>query len=378
VNPLRKPRLELLFAALAFALAAGTTAGCDPNALAPLLAPTGGINVEPPGPCTSEFSTIQMVGDFTTPPFDIPAGPHLTEADSGCVWTLNVALPAGAVLFKFVTDGDFDATQDYGGDEAATLAVPGGPHPTMLVTGTGTAIKINVTTAGDYLITLNERTLTWSAVSSAPPAPGGIAGTVSFQNLASAPFPQAGVEVFSGATPVASTTTDPTTRAFSFAGLDAGTYRVVVGASGFTPAELPSVTVSGGTTDVGVVTLNEGPSRFTTIDLVGGFNLFTPGVDPMVESPTAVWTKDRFLNPGVYNMKFLTDGQFDTPPDYGGDESVTIDVPGGGATRLVSGPGTAITISVANPGTYRFVLEERLQRWSATLVTPVPTKAEGR
>lgn len=379
MNPFRKPRLELLSAAaLALALAAGVTTGCDPNAFAPLLLPTGGIDVDPPGRCTSDFSTIQMVGDFTTPPFDIPVGPHLTEADSGCVWTLNVALLAGTVLFKFVTDGDFDATRDYGGDEAVTLAVPGGPHPTMLVTGTGTAIKINVATAGDYRITLNERTLTWSAVEGAPPGPGGIAGTVSFQNLVNAPFPQARVEVFSGATSVANTTTDPTTRAFSFSGLDAGTYRVVVTSSGFTQAELPSVTVAGATTDVGAIALAEGPSAFTTIDVVGGFNLFTPGVDPMVEAPPTVWTRDIALNAGVYNMKFLTDGQFDSPPDYGGDEGVPVDVPGGGPVRPVSGPGTAITISVANPGTYRFVLEERLQRWSATLVTPAPTKAGGR
>lgn len=381
MTPFRRLRasrsLELVLrGALTLAILAGITTGCDPNALSPLLVPTGGDR--PPGACVSQFSTIRMVGDFTSPAFTIPISPQMTEDATGCVWTVTVSLNAGTVLFKFVTDDDFDTTQDYGGSEAVTLDVPGGPHPTQLVSGTGTAIKVNVAATGDYTFTLNEKTLAWTAVASAPPGPGGISGTVSFQNLVSAPFPEARVEVFSGATPVANTTTDPTTRAFSFSGLDAGTYRVVVTSSGFTPAELPSVAVSGATTDVGAIALAEGPSAFATIDIVGGFNLFTPGVDPMVESPATVWTDDVTLSPGVYIMKFLTDGQFDTPPDYGGDESVTIDVPGGGPVRPVSGPGTGITISVANPGTYRFVLEERLQRWSATLVTPAPTKAEGR
>jgi hypothetical protein len=302
----------------------------------------------------------------------------MLQDPTGCIWTVSVSLNAGQVLFKFVTNDDFDTTQDYGGSETVTLSVPGGPHPTQLVSGTGTAIKVNVATAGDYTITLNERTLTWTAVPGEPPAGGGVAGTVSFANLVAAPFPLARVTVYEGATPVDSVTTDPTTRAFEITGLDPGTYRVVASASCFAQVELPSVTVSNGTTNVGNLAMAEGASSFTTIDLVGGFNLFTPGVDPMVQTPTCVWTRDRVLAPGVFNFKFLTDGVFDTPPDYGGDEGVAIDVPGGGAVRPVSGPGTAITISVANAGTYRFVLDERVQRWTAELLPPAPARVEGR
>ncbi len=381
MTPIRASRfprsLELAFAAaFALALAGGVTTGCDPNAFAPLLVPTGGGG--PAGACTSDFDNIRMVGDFTTPSFSIPDSPQMTEDAGGCIWSVTVRLNAGTVLFKFVTNDDFDTTQDYGGSETVTLGVPGGPHSTLLVSGTGTAIKVNVATTGDYLITLNEKSLTWTAEAGAPPPTGAIAGTVSFANLASAPFPAARVEVFSGATAVANTTTDPTTRAFSLSGLDAGTYRLVVSASCFTTVELPAVTVAAGTNDVGEIALAEGASAFSTIDLVGGFNLFTPGVDPMIQSPPCVWTRDRFLNPGVFNMKFLTDGQFDTPPDYGGDETVTIDVPGGGTVRPVSGPGTAIKISVANAGTYRFVLDERVQQWTATLIGPAPSGGEGR
>ena len=326
-------------------------------------------------PGSSAFNSIQMAGDFTTPPFNLPASPAMTPVD-GCTWSVTVSLPAGQVLFKFVADGNFDTA--YGGDEAVALDVPGGPYPTELVSGVGTAIKVNVATAGNYTFTLNENTLEWTAESAGSGPTGGIAGTVSFENIATAPFPVARVEVFSGATSVATTTTDPTTRAFSVTGLASGTYSVIATASGFNGEELPAVNVTGATVDVGELALTEGPSAHATIDVVGGFNLFTPGVNPMVESPTAVWTEDVVLNAGVFNLKFLTDGQFDQPTDYGGDESVTIDVPGGGITRPVSGAGTAIRISVANPGTYRFVLDERRQQWSATLVTPAPTRAEAR
>ncbi len=320
----------------------------------------------------SAFSTIQMVGDFTTPPFNIPVSPQMTPVPGSCAWTVTVTLPAGTVFFKFVTNGNFDTPPDYGGDETVTLVVPGGPHPTRLVTGTGTAIKINVAEAGSYTFTLNEQSLTWSAVAAGPPPGGGIAGSVAFAGLSSAPYPTARVEAFSGTTSAGSTTTDPTTRAFSLDGLAAGTYRLVASASCFAQVELGSVVVSSGTVDVGELALASAPSAFTTIDLVGGFNLFTPGADPMVQGPTCLWTRDRFVAAGVWSVKFLTDGVYDTPPDYGWDDTVTFDVPGSGSVRPVSGPGTNIRISVANSGTYRFILDEQLQRWEIQLVTPAP------
>lgn len=381
MNPFRRPRfrrtLPALFAfALGLALVGSLGAGCDPNAVTPLLVATGGG--DDGGNCTSTFNTIQMVGDFTSPAFSIPASPQMVEDASGCIWRVSVNLTAGTVLFKFVTDGAFDSPQDYGGSETVTLTVPGGPHDTQLVSGTGTAIKVTVATTGAYTITLNERTLTWSATPGAPPPGGGIAGTASFANLVSAPFPLARVTAFNGLTEVGSATTDPATRAFSIGGLAAGTYRLVATASCFTTVELPSVTVSSGATNVGNLALSEGASAFTTIDLVGGFNLFSPGVDPMVQSAPCVWTRDRSLAGAVFVMKFLTDGSFDTPLDYGGDELTTTDVPGSGTVRPVSGPGTGIRISVANAGTYRFILDERLQRWEIQAVPPAPSGEDRR
>jgi hypothetical protein len=290
-----------------------------------------------------------------------------------CVWRVTLQLNAGPVLFKFLTDGNFDKTPDFGGDEAVTLDVPGGPYATERVTGTGTAIKINVAAAGAYTFILDERALTWSAF---PPPGGSIEGTVSFANLSSAPFPSARVEAFSGATSAAVVTTDPNTRAFSLAGLDGGTYRVVVSASCFATRELPSVTVAGGVNDVGDVALSEGASSSTTIDLVGGFNNFTPGADPMVESPPCVWTRERFVNTGVYFMKFFIDAQ--PEPSYGGDGSVVIPIPGGGPVQRFETGGTSVQIQVANEGVYRFTLDERLQQWSAVLVTPAPARGEER
>lgn len=320
----------------------------------------------------SAFATIQMTGDFTTPPFNIPASPQMTPVPGACAWTVTVDLPAGEVLFKFLTNGNFDEVPDYGGDETVTLDVLGGPHPTRLVTGTGTAIKISVPVAGSYTFTLNEQTQTWSAVEAGPPPGGGIAGSVTFASLASAPYPIARVEAFSGTTLAGATTTDPTTRAFEIGGLAAGTYRLVAAASCFSTVELGSVVVTSGTVNVGELSLSSAASAFTTIDLVGGFNLFTPGADPMVQTPTCLWTRERFVSAGVYSIKFLTDGLYDTPPDYGWDDTVTYDVPGSGSVRPVSGPGTNIRISVANSGTYRFILDEQLQRWEVQLVTPAP------
>jgi hypothetical protein len=320
----------------------------------------------------SAFSTIQMVGDFTTPPFNIPISPQMTPVPGSCAWTITVTLPAGTVYFKFVTNGAFDTPPDYGGDETVTLEVPGGPHATRLVTGTGTAIKISVAEAGSYTFTLNEQSLTWSAVPAGPPPGGGISGSIAFGGLSSAPYPIARIEAYAGTTLAGSTTTDPTTRAFALEGLAAGTYRLVAAASCFATVELGSVVVSSGAVDVGELAMAGSGSAFTTIDLVGGFNLFTPGADPMVQASNCLWTRDRFISAGVYQIKFLTDGVYDTPPDYGWDDTVTYDVPGGGSVRPVSGPGTNIRISVANSGTYRFILDEKLQRWEVQLVTPAP------
>jgi hypothetical protein len=323
--------------------------------------------------CTSEFTSVRMVGDFTTPIFEIPISPVmiLERVDEVCVRRVTVDLPAGPVLFKFVTNDEFD--DDFVGDEATSLPVPGGPYKTSRGSGSGNAIRIEVAEAGPYVFTLDEVGLTWKAEPGEPPAPGGIAGIVEFSGLTTAPYPSARAEVFSGTSSVATTGSDPITRAFTLDGLAPGTYRVVVSATCFTTVEIPNVGVSGSTNDVGSVTLDPGASTSSAIDLVGGFNTFTPGVDPMVQSPTCTWTRERFLTAGVYPMSFIIDGQF--APYYGGDPT-PVSIPGGGpVTRFESG-GTALQISVAVDGTYRFVLDERLQQWSAELVTPAPTRGE--
>ena len=73
------------------------------------------------------------------------------------------------------------------------------------------------------------------------------------------------------------------------------------------------------------------------------------------------------LAAGSYNLKFVTDGAFDNPEDYGGDET-TLAVPGTHPVELVSGIGTAISISVLSEGDYIFVLDERSLEFTATLI----------
>jgi hypothetical protein len=150
-----------------------------------------------------------MVGDFTTPSFNIPASPIMTlPSSTRCVWQVTVRLNQGPVLFKFVTDDVFDNPTDYGGSEAVTLNIPGGPHPTSLVSGTGTAIKVNVAVTGDYVITLSEEDLTWTAVAARRPRRH--RRHRELRGPDQRPYPTATVEVHSGTTR-SPATSDPST-----------------------------------------------------------------------------------------------------------------------------------------------------------------------
>ena len=360
--------------ALLLALVSAFTSGCDPNAATTLLVPTGSEDG-----CFSDVTSLRMVGDFTSPSFSIPVSPAMTLArvDGECVWQVTVRLNQGPVLFKFVTDEAFDNPTDYGGSESVTLNIPGGPHPTALVSGTGTAIKATVAVTGDYVVSLNEKDLTWSAVATGPAPEGGISGTVAFSGLTTAPFPAATVEVYAGTTRVASTTSDPTTRAFSIAGLEPGQYRVVASANCFATVEQNDVTVTTGVTAIGELLLTAAASAFSTIQMVGDFTTppfnipISPQMTPVPGSCS--WTVTVTLPAGTVFFKFVTNGNFDTPPDYGGDETVTLGVPGGPhPTRLVTGTGTAIKINVAEAGSYTFTLNEQSLTWSAVAAGPPP------
>jgi hypothetical protein len=105
------------------------------------------------------------------------------------------------------------------------------------------------------------------------------------------------------------------------------------------------------------------------INVAGDFNGFSKdSVEwEMGQTSLGVWsvTSPHPINPGVSNMKFVTDQNFDVPPDWGGDESVTIPVPAtNAATRKVTGSGTAIKLDFTAGGTYTFTLDERRQVFS--------------
>ncbi len=319
--------------------------------------------------CRSQFTTIQLAGDFNA--FNLTQAPFLVQGPN-CVWTDTLTLAAGTYNMKFVTNGAFDTPKDYGGDEGQTLNVPG-VYPVKQVSGTGTALRISVATAGKYLITLNEQDLTFTAELQGGPT-GSITGTAAFSGIASAPFPRAVVRLFRAGsdTALTQTTTDASTRAFKFQALANGVYDLEVSAPCYITETRTNVSVSGSPTDVGTVSLAAGSSSFTTIQLAADFTSFDLGQAPaMTEGANCVWTDTvTVAAAGTFNMKFVTDGAFDTPKDYGGDESQTLDLPGSYPVRQVSGTGTALHIRFANPGAYAFSLDERRQTFTVTLVTP--------
>jgi hypothetical protein len=319
--------------------------------------------------CTSDFNTIQLVGDFNG--FNLGLAPFMIQAP-GCVWTDTLDLAAGTYNLKLVTNGAFDTPMDYGGDETA-VTVPA-TIPTERVSGIGTAITITVLFEGEFEFILDERVpqLIVNQLTG-----GGttfdVAGSVSFAGVAAAPFPRATARlVKTGETAAFMTVrSDAATRAFRFDGVPEGSYTVTVSSPCFTMATRMGVTVSGGDVDLGAFSLDPAPSAFTTIQMVGQFTTppFDIAVSPQMTQTDCTWEATIPLTAGSFLFKFVTDGAFDSPPDYGGTEATVLVLPGTFPIRQVSGSGTALNITVNTPGDYRFVLDERFQEFTAAPVT---------
>ncbi len=326
--------------------------------------------------CLSQFNTIQVAADFTS--FTLSQAPFMTQGPN-CVWTDTVTVNAGGPYnMKLVTDGAFDNPKDYGGDESQTLPLLGS-HPVQLVSGIGTAIHLSVANTGQYVFVLDEANLTFTASLLGGTPTGSITGAVGFSGLSAAPYPKAKVELFpsGGQTAVASVQSDPTTRAFALQAVPNGTYDLKVSANCFLPEQLTSVTVSGTAKDVGTVTLSAGTSPYNQIQVVGDFTGWDLASSPyMTQSPACVWTDTLDFSTGFtagqeQYFKFITDNTFDSPPDYGGDESQLLGIPGTYPVRVVSS-GNAIRIQITQLGFYIFTLDERRQTFSAVRYTPPP------
>jgi len=328
--------------------------------------------------CSSDFTTIQIAGDFNG--FNLADAPFMTQV--ACVWTDTLTLSPATYNFKFVTDGSFDNPMDYGGTETP-LTVPG-TYPTSLVQGIGTAITISVLSDGDYEFVLDETVPEFTVRQlGGAAAEGSIVGSVGFTGISGAPLPRASVVLFQAgsSTALISAVSDTNSGAFAFASLPDGAYDVAVSAPCFEAQTRTAIEVSGTEVDLGEIVLAEGASAFTTIQMVGQFTdpPFDLSVSPaMAQDSACSWSATVTLDPGAYLFKFVTDGVFDDPKDYGGDEQVVLTLPGTFATRQVSGQGTALNIEVTSGGEYHFVLDERLQRFEATLEAPLPAPDAGR
>ena len=216
---------------------------------------------------------------------------------------------------------------------------------------------------------------------------GGIYGMVAFDpttfpDLTSPPFPPAIVQLYQGAFLVATVTTSRTTPDFLFPGLAAGDYRVVVSSYFFVTAAVDPVTVGTTVDTLTTLTLTADFGKLASqIHVAGDFNGFTLADSTSMELTAELkwaYTPSHPIAAGTYNMKFVTDGSFDNPTDYGGDESVTNTVPvTDQPTGLVSGFGTALHVQFAAAGNYKFTLDERRQTFSVEAV-PAPRLSQRR
>ncbi|MBI5710742.1 MAG: carboxypeptidase regulatory-like domain-containing protein [Candidatus Eisenbacteria bacterium] len=216
---------------------------------------------------------------------------------------------------------------------------------------------------------------------------GGIYGIVAFDpttfpDLTSPPFPPAIVQLYQGTFLVTSDTTSRTSPSFSFSALAAGDYRVVVSSYFFVPAAVDPVTVGTAVETLTTVTLAADFGKLASqIHVAGDFNGFTLADSTSMSLTSQLkweYTPSHAIAAGTYNMKFVTDGSFDNPTDYGGDESVTIAVPvTDQPVGLVSGFGTALHVQFAAAGNYRFTLDERRQTFSIE-AAPAPRLSQRR
>lgn len=331
--------------------------GCENNLLTPPLPPTGGID----NSCISDYDVIQVVGDFTEPAWNIPVSPAMVLGP-GCVWSTLVKIGSpGDHTFKFVTNGAFDNPKDFGWNESQTLRV-GVDNPVLLVSGTGTGIKLNIPVAGCYLIRLYEQDLYFRADPTSC-ASGGVRGTVAFENADQPPFPQVRVTAEQDAVAAGSDSSEAADGSYEISGLAAGSYDLVFKAFGYLDTTLTGVQVGETVVEVPAVRLRPGcVSAYDSIYVAGQFTTppFDLSVSPVMTQVSGCQWEATVNIPraDTYLFKFVTGPGFDNPTDYGGDEAITVPIDSTFAVREVSGTGTAIKLYVPFPGDFLFELDE--------------------
>lgn len=374
---------------------------------------------------TSSYTAIQVVGNYTDPVFSVGTTPVMQRLVGGA-WVDSIYLnpatmapTAGQMEWKFVTNKNFDTPPDYG--------VPGTSNDGLvgsLVSGAGGPdgnIVATVLNAGPYYASIDEKKLKYAIVpwDEGPVAAidratgaftidllkdgnytvvftgpglvtrrvtnvrivGGAGVNIGSINVRSAttaitgqvefagnpdPRPAATVQLLgaTGDTPLNELTT--ATGAFAFSGIDNGSYRVRLRATGFTDSTV-AVTYGGTLVNLGTITLRPGySSAFASIAVIGDF----PGIgwDPakqvaMTQVAPGVWTATvPGITTGCHYMKFRTNDNWETPdPDYGGIDPAEACVHAlTGAVALTTNNGNkALQAEFPEDGAYIFTLDEQ-------------------
>ncbi len=147
-----------------------------------------------------------------------------------------------------------------------------------------------------------------------------------------------------------------------------------------TLVDLPIVAAE--TTDVGTIILQPGcTSVASTIHLLGDFNewdeaLFAgPGMDQF-ESCRWRDTIDIHGSFQIAELKFVTDGAYNTPPDYARCDSFDTDGVNYGPICLVSGGGN-LAIIAQFPGRYQVILDEEALEYRLSLIEQFTASISG-
>ncbi len=235
------------------------------------------------------------------------------------------------------------------------------PFPRTLALGLATAVAVLLSAASAAL---------------AQPT-GGIEGTIVFSGIDAPPYPSVRIRIVSTLQPeviAADFYTPHSSPRFRVEGLATDTYDVELTASCWEGGGRGQVDVTDQMVDLGDLDMSPAASAYTTIKFVGDFNGWDLSTPSMSKVALTTWADTLDLAPDTYNCKFVTDGAYDDPPDYGGDQTVTLDIPGSDITVLpvTNGDETALSLRALVAGKYAFILDESRQVLSVALVGSGP------
>jgi hypothetical protein len=231
--------------------------------------------------------------------------------------------------------------------------------------------------------------------------PGSLSGYVFFDplntpDLTGGPFPPTQIQLFNGATLVATDSLQPFSRTYSFSNVPAGSYSIVVRSWAFLANSRGGLQVSDGPVDAGNLTLTVNPGAFSaSIDLIGSMPNYDigqlgAGTTTFLQNTLGIWTltdTDYLLFPppaiaaGTYRLKFVnsyasTAGNL---VGWGWSETDTLTAPVlAHPAVLGSGRATDIVVRFPTTGTYTFMLDERRQRFTIQLAPTAAARSARR